>query len=872
MAQAIVDQDPSLRQTLHEQVAHYLAHLESHAVPTLALRALARSPTGAGLILTLNYDRLVERTADAQGIPVVSSGVDDISALLADSLPPEDGALRVIDLHGSLDDPPDQLTLDAQSYMRRAADQDVRDLFTALLPYYNLCIIGSSFEEQYLATVLQARRPHRPRHVIVCDAPIADRILDGTAQLSVAVHNILVCDYPDGDHDVLDAFCERLVTCDERAVGGGGPAFSAEAIPEDQLYEPRTLIRRSDEDREHVEVLIALGHLKPVYEEDLREEPRALVVGEPGSGKTHLLEHFARAPRGRGRGVLVRLGDTPGTIGAAPELLASWVESGRVLDGGEPVPAAEVARGAIRVHLLVDGLDELPPSRRHAALDAILRIASALPEQRITVSSRPVPEIESFPDDWAAFDLLCDSRWRAGVLARAGVSEAEIARALGPAFNRLDPVLRVPFFLRAWLELPEQQRGATDPLDLILRLLRARLNRDPRLRPLGSHLDEWLTRLSVRMALRGQVSISHAELVRLASGLQLGDLDELVTTLETRALLHERADQYSLGHRIFAEALVGAELLKDQPERWLDVVVPRWGAHAALREDWRPVMELVLPRSDAWRQAVAKRDRHAADRATPACAPATERRAAARRLWRRAQELDIWIDPGPMRGEMTDADAIEQLIRVGGLGGITREIRRGLSERTRFRRGNAVEMLARARVRDIERILRQVLVDDDDFVVRRTAASHARRLGLRNLLEPIVRRASAPEDPSEATDMRYSRQEDWWPRNHFDDILGQLERPSRRDAVNAGFVMAALHSRSSTAADFVRHHPAAVAGLVDALDERRVEPYEIPVLLQSAGSRALHRRGARPDVVATVEAWEQAERRRKQARWTGHVP
>lgn len=137
---------------------------------------------------------------------MVTLGVTDIPQLINDGLYLSDGVLRVLHLHGNLEDP-EHLVLDATSYARSAGNNDVRELFAALLTYSSLCILGSSFEEAYLATVLQARRPTTPRHVIVCDGPVADRILDGNSALTAHLHNVLVCDYPPREHAVLEGFC-----------------------------------------------------------------------------------------------------------------------------------------------------------------------------------------------------------------------------------------------------------------------------------------------------------------------------------------------------------------------------------------------------------------------------------------------------------------------------------------------------------------------------------------------------------------------------------------------------------------------------------------------------------------------------------------
>jgi len=61
ISQQILVRDPSLRPALQEAVADHLRQLEAKATPSPALLSLARTPNRPALILTLNYDRLVQR-------------------------------------------------------------------------------------------------------------------------------------------------------------------------------------------------------------------------------------------------------------------------------------------------------------------------------------------------------------------------------------------------------------------------------------------------------------------------------------------------------------------------------------------------------------------------------------------------------------------------------------------------------------------------------------------------------------------------------------------------------------------------------------------------------------------------------------------
>jgi len=865
------------------------------------------------LVLTLNYDRLVERAAVQAGRQVQTLGVEDIHDLLNDGLVEPDDSLRVLHLHGSLDDRPEELVLDAATYASRADNQHVRDLFAALLASYNLCIIGSSFEEHYLASVLQARRPSTPRHVIVCDAPAADRILNGSAAVSHHVHNVLVCDYPCGDHGVLDDFCERLVYCEPAP--SASTATVATAAPEpDPLYEARRFIEPSklaSHGPYALEVSLALGQLQVLDEDDLRAERRAVVIGGPGSGKSLLLANLAALPSAGERSVLVRMRDVRQVVGEPDLLLAAWVTAGRVLDGGGPVPITGVSDGSVRVHLILDGLDELPRDDRARVAAAIVRVGEALPEQRLTVSSRPSSALESFNANWRQFELLCDLQWRPNLLERAGTDEDRLATQLRRLYPVVEPLLRVPFFLRGMLKLLQSGSIPKDGLDLALGLLRLLLAQDEQLRALGTSLDDWLQRVALTMLLNGSSALSTADLGQLGDRSDLGDAGLVTDVLVSRSLLLESSDRYAFQHRVFAEALVAEFLLDQPPEDWLDILAPRAGGHSMLREDWVGVSDLLLPRSSRWRAALAERNPRAAARCTPPNAPVEERRHAGQLLWDRARNLEVWIDGFASPGVRSDGEVIGSLMQAGGLKELEVEVRDALTHRSRFQRSNAVDVVTRAGVSDAEGLLRRVLADDPDPVVRKGGAYAALRLKLNGLVGMLERRAVSAEDEAEAEDlaaaalaltpqterlelaikllaagidkvrdtaamddlapatrirwlavsMRGRKDEPWRAREQLDVIVTKLTRPTKRQAAHVAFVAAVAQANSERITDFLRRHRHSAVGLIEALEEDLVDDYEIIDLLLAVGSRALRRQGASQQVLEVVDSWEQARAR-----------
>jgi hypothetical protein len=906
VSQLVVEHDEGLRRELHLQVARLFARWESEAVLSPALLALARTPNRPSLVLTLNYDRLVEQAAESIGRSCETLGIRDIQPLLNDHLAEPSETLRVLHLHGSLLDDPEELVLDAWSYSRRAEDESVEKLFAAVLPYYNLCILGCSFEEQYLATVMQARRPRKPRHVIVGDEALADRIHDGDSDLSTVQHNILVCDYPAGDHGVLDEFCERLVRCAPPPLETVSMVAVSTSDP-DPLYQPRRFIELGERSRRHadsIEISLALGQLQPLDEDALRAEPHAVVVGSPGAGKSRLLQRLAEAPAAGERAVLVRLRDIDEVVGTPDALLRSWLSAGTVLDGGGPIPIRAIPDGEVRAHILLDGLDELPREQRSLVVDAATRIGRAFPDQRFTLSSRPAGELELLPAEWRRLELLCDAEWRGGLLRRLGSDEARLAARLGAVYPKIEPLLRIPFFLRGMHELLEVDRVPRDGLDLALTLLRSLTEQDPHLRTTGATLERWLRQVALTMLLSGSTTLGIGQLRELAADLNLGDPDRVVDLLASRSLLLEAGGEYAFQHRLFAESLAADFLLGEDPRQWLEVLVPEVAGRGALREDWRGVADLLLPRSDSWRAAVAARDPVAVARCTPPDASIEERRRAARELWARAQDLDVWIDPVGPHGGRSDGEVVGALLRDGDLPEVEAEVREALEAESRFRRGNAVDVMAEAEFDGLEDALRRILLEDPDPVVRRSAAVAAGWRQLRGLQDVLEQRAleattatesrvlatavlmlAPPEERIERAEgllrggndeiddhvvvedlpppeqlrwlsmrVRDHGEEHWWPRRHLDEVVERLASPTPEQAAQVGLVAAAAGSTSDAVRAFLEEHPAAGAGLVEAIAEELTESYQISDLLLAVGVESLREHGAEEETLEEAEA------------------
>ncbi|MEV6238069.1 NACHT domain-containing protein [Lentzea sp. NPDC051838] len=130
---------------------------------------------------------------------------------------------------------------------------------------------------------------------------------------------------------------------------------------------------------------------------------RTFVRGDAGSGKTTLLDWLAvTAARGRFAGTLqewnglvpfpIRLrahADSP--LPAKPEEFVSGLLSG-VMPAGWVHRVLRAGNGL----LLVDGVDEVPPPKRHSVREWLRNLMSAFPEAKVVVTARPAATDEKW--------------------------------------------------------------------------------------------------------------------------------------------------------------------------------------------------------------------------------------------------------------------------------------------------------------------------------------------------------------------------------------------------------------------------------------------------------------------------------------------
>nr|WP_246345660.1 SIR2 family protein [Conexibacter arvalis] len=727
----------------------WLASLCRQAEVPEPLRHLAHVP--GRLVLTLNYDDLLERAAEEEGRPVRSVTREQLPRLIGAGAPLAEDPLHVVHLHGSVRSP-ERFVLDGISYAKVSADEDLAVLFGGLaFQRRSVCILGTPLAELHLASLFRRYRGPQ-RHVIVCEEQEAEQIRNNSApSLLRQIDGIVPCSFPVGRFGVLAPFCAELVEQGRQAESETAQATRPVAPPVDRLYVARKLLPLGDSEDPRID--LALGRISVVDEDEVAAASRALIIDSPGAGKTELLRRYAARSGTDEDTVYVRLRGVRALTGSTEALLTEWLNAAD-REFGLVEPSAVVS-GAAAVHLLLDALDEQPPSVRRAAALAIDRVARAFPNVRITVTSRPTSALDAFGGEWLRFKLVFDDEWAQTFFSRAGRDRAAFDAVMASARSTVAPLLSSPFFLRRLADMPEPELkvavARNNALDLVLSLLDKTIVEDPNLANVSTAVAAWMTDVALLMQLGGRRTMPRQALERITRRFDLGEVSVLTDQLVGRALLEESSDEWSFGHRLFADALVAQSLVDRMPSDWLDIIAPVVHSRSAVREDWDAAIAFLCSASADWRAAIAPRDPAVSARTTPVEADQSERRAAVQTLWSRAHERQIWLNERDNAPD--DAEIVAKLVGAGGLDDERGAIHAAFHSSSRYDRLNALDVLVRIAPSERIELISHVLRDETDSTLRRNGAAWAERFGLTELADLVIARASAPADESEEADM-----------------------------------------------------------------------------------------------------------------------
>lgn len=747
LADGILDQE-----ALQKEVAKFFRPIRKRT--TSLLEALVSVPSR--LIFTLNYDLTLESAAQERGITYrsLTLGADlaEVHAVLA-ARTPRPSHLSICHLHGSVE-VPNTIVLDSASHNHLRARSGYDHAFTLLLKNFVVVFMATSLDEQDVLGQLAANTSGDFRHLYVGSADTRHAIQDGRLRLSDERHRVVVRQYPDedGSHRALDA----LVRFISSPVPTLRPAHAW--APQRPSAEPGFVppyLRALSPGRDRASDWL-FRRAEPALDVLFSGGGRTVVIGAPGAGKSTLLREFASVSEGRT--ALLSL-PTAQMVGAPQLLLESWLSSaGSTGMHGAADPTRSLERES--VHFLLDGLDEVPASRRPLVIRKIVEVARASPMHMFTLSTRPVDLLREFPEDeWAFTELETGPEWQEAFLRGHGLQRRQLTSEL-PSAHDLRELLEVPFFLASVVHLKREGflEGATDAASLVERLVVMALSGTAAaLEPAAARW--WLGRVALAFQLSLRTAATIDELAAIPMPPELAGADAVADIVDTmvaaRVFSPAERGRFGFVHRLIGETLAAIALVERDPPEAIDVIAPRLDPlHSGVRREWLVSAFVLALRSERWRIALASRDPLAGAAATPDGAPEEERRAAGWRIWQTFSDRAVWIWSYGTP-DLVGADyALARLIRGGGLEDLRDVLHAEARGATREIRGNAIRVLSLLHDGELNPVLRQILEDlGEEPMMRRIAARAAAKMHAVQLLPQIVELAALANDQSEAQDL-----------------------------------------------------------------------------------------------------------------------
>jgi hypothetical protein len=628
---AILAVRPRAASTLQRRIARLFditRYPDRRITPPIA--ALARAPSR--WVVTLNYDELIGQAAQEQGIPytpILPADFPAAAELLREDEPPE--TLQIVHLHGACSTPA-SIVLNRHSYAIAATSSAERTLLTLLRGRMNLCFFGLSLDEVYLLGQFAEQRPVTPQHVYLGSVNTLAQA-KGRAAVDRYVHGIVGVELEHG-WPQLDEFIPRLLR--PAVMSRQARRVRVRQAGDSQgIYVDQALVDLGDSPFSS-----GINDGPRLTERDLVSRRRTVLQGLPGAGKTTLLHRLIELVPFDEIPVFLPLGLGLPFVGETSALFRTWLRSA---SDGTSVDA-DVVLTEGRLHVLFDGLDELPAEAAQDFLVAVSDVANLYPQHRYTVATRPIEALSRFPSDWQHVDLVPTFRWRDEYLARNRLSWQDVEQR-APSVSLLGAELfMLPLFLSGLVRLWRSERTAEphDALDVLAVLLDDALGDDSRPTAVSPQtMRSWLERVALWMLLSARVDATNDELIAipLPEGLRhVGVIDEIVRVLLSRSILAFHLDRYRWAHRVLGEGLAAKAIASVEDTEIVDVILDVLAPAVSrrvrgVRGMCQVPATLLLSHSDRWRELIEQRDPVFAANSVPATAAPSERRRAAERLW-----------------------------------------------------------------------------------------------------------------------------------------------------------------------------------------------------------------------------------------------
>lgn len=728
--------------------------------PTPLLRSIVRTPSR--IVLTSNYDDGLEQAAREVGLTPRT-----FEPRMAPALgQPAAGEVFIVHIHGVATDPA-SIIVPGQPLEELPRDEPFLVGLRALFAPYTLVYLGYRFppEDTYLRAELAwlaANLRDTREHALLLPAhEYAPRAAELEALRGA---NFIIFTF-DGSRSYDAVQQAALVIAPHSHVRTSEVTRRPDRAPTPYFRVP--LIVRDGPDLGHDELQtkidmarIGYGELPFFEPSELRGSGRAVVVGEPGSGKTELMLMLGRESDEPNH-LYLRLQDATAALlehDLDRAFLRALGNAAAIADGTQRPTAETIAQNAYVV--LLDAFDEVHPDSRAALAERLDEIADRWPQHAFVVTTRPIAERELFvTEKWDHYRLFPDATWGTEYLRETrGIPQTKIDE-LFAQFPRSSELVAIPLYAA----LIGDRLAADEPLpQSALELITGVAVRDALAREAereGLPADgvyRFLKTLGLAMELRGRNHATVAELGELPAPPALAT-EALREHLIQQALLRDLPDVAQFQAVSVQEALAAEALLEtDDPVATVRAIASAEVAgESVLRRDIDHALDLLFESAPAdVRAQLRELDALRWARTQPMSITAAEAEETLRFVWRHFTDLKIWIDSDRTR-ELCDARAAVERLGANfpdALAAMRPELLEALGDQEPTARGNAIFFLAELEDDD-ERPgwLRPRLIDDNT-VVQRWAAEATRRHRVEELRDAVADayRAATDELAAEA--------------------------------------------------------------------------------------------------------------------------
>jgi hypothetical protein len=701
--------------------------------PTPLHQLIVRAPLG--VVATTNFDRSLSLAAESAGLTPLVRTPQQAHALDM----PQEGEVVIVHLHGHLDEPAG-IALPGASMDALANDETFKTVLRGLVIARAVVYLGYRLppEDMYLhreietlATMFADRGPHR---LLI---PLNEREARQAELAALEPFGVSV-DTFESDRGFQAVDQAALVIAPAETVEGRESLAPVRDTAE--YYLPPTLLPedqardRTQPDNRLMMAQLGFGDDATKSPGDLLAARRAVVIAEPGMGKTQLLYHLGDLEQTRTPLVLkvnelvseLQPDDDPERV------LAAALARARAFTNDIRRPTRDGLDGNAYT-LLFDALDEVAPERRADAVAVLSELAERYPQHVMVVSSRVNDDVAAL--ETAGFlisRIPRDGAWGRRYLEERGIPEQRI-RQLYEDVQTIGDLLAIPQYAALI-----GQRLAQEPLEAIpttgFELMIEVGVKDAVQREaenLGYSADQlyrWLRLLAIALELRGRLNASTDELAEIPGPVELRGVEARERLVE-RALLQDIPDVAALQTNAVQEALAADALLSmnDPLQALKDSSATTLAGEAVFRDDLDHMIDLFYEGAPSeLRPALRELDPLRWARTARADAPDAELEEALDALWDLYVERRVWLDTNQGR-EVRDArSAVERLIRALGEVGADRRARwidAATSATEPTTRANASFFLRQLGVEDSTQEWLEPLLTDTNSVVRRHAAA-----------------------------------------------------------------------------------------------------------------------------------------------------